>query len=262
MLFHPEGCAVTVPGRRWLSVMGTKVCRKWGLKVVRSQERGDELSRLNVDSGIPPGTSCPLWQCCCAWRMLCDKVALGKQGDDKFALPSIAYCCTWVPGTPSALQGWLALSLKHEIPQRWRSKCWLSSKLTGPTGKGERYEIVSAEMSLAPWVLGVQLDGWVIPDEHADNSKDYWKLYGLVFHLFILIHFSLHWNVNTQQADGRKAESTHQDEMLIFAWICPCMCWGGSGLYGQPLATVVLGGRSAMPHSACSVSLLCTFLGW
>lgn len=57
----------------------------------------------------------------------------------------------------------------------------------------------------------------MIPDEPADNSKDYWKPYGLVFCLLILMHFSLHCTVNTQLADDRKAESTHQDEMTIFA---------------------------------------------
>lgn len=150
---------------------------------------------------------------------------------------------------------------KCEIPQCWRNKCWLPSKLKGPTGKGERDEIVSAEVSLAPWGLSMQLDGWVIPDEPADNSKDYWKPYGLVFWLPILIQFSLHCTVNTQLADGRKAESTHQDEMIILAWMCPCMCWCGSGLYCQPLVRAVLGDCSAMPCGACSVFLLCPFLG-
>lgn len=48
VLFHAEGCTVTVPGRCWLSVRGTKASRKWGLKSVTSQERGWAL-QLNVD---------------------------------------------------------------------------------------------------------------------------------------------------------------------------------------------------------------------
>lgn len=33
--------------------------------------------------GTGPGTCCPLWQCYCAFQMLCGKVVLGKQGDDR-----------------------------------------------------------------------------------------------------------------------------------------------------------------------------------
>lgn len=95
--------------------------------------------------------------------------------------------------------------------------------------------------SLRSWCSAV-IDGWVIPDDPADNSEDYWKPYGLVFCLLILIHFNLHCTVNTPLADGRRAESTHQDDMNIFVLIHPCTCWGGSGLYCQPLARVVLGG--------------------
>lgn len=39
------------------------------------------------------------------------------------------------------------------------------------------------------------------------------------------------------------------------------MCWGGSGLYCQPLVRAVLGDCCAMPCGACSVFLLCPFLG-
>lgn len=60
-------------------------------------------------------------------------------------------------------------------------------------------------------------------------------------HLVILIHFSIHYTVNTLPADGRKKESALQDYMITFALICPCMSWNGSGLYYQPLLRVVLG---------------------
>lgn len=47
-------------------------------------------SPVECGSGTGPGTCCPLWQCHCAFQMLCGKVVLGKQGDDKPILSSIA----------------------------------------------------------------------------------------------------------------------------------------------------------------------------
>lgn len=58
VLFLPEGCTVTVPGRCWFSDMGTKACRKWGLKSVTSQERGWPL-QLNVDLAQDLGPAVP-----------------------------------------------------------------------------------------------------------------------------------------------------------------------------------------------------------
>lgn len=102
MLFHPDGCTVCHSAWLVLSVCyGAQSIQKMKSEGRKSQKVGDNFAHLDRDSGILPGTSCPLWQCCCICWMLCDKVVLWEQQNDMHALSSLH----------SAVCGWLVLLL-------------------------------------------------------------------------------------------------------------------------------------------------------
>lgn len=80
----------------------------------------------------------------------------------------------------------------------------------------------------------------MIPDEPAGNSKGGWKPYS---ELSLTNSNTFQYSLYSKYTASRwqKRESALQDDMITFAFICPCMSWSGSGLYCQLLLRVVLG---------------------
>jgi len=80
----------------------------------------------------------------------------------------------------------------------------------------------------------------MIPDEPAGNSKGGWKPYS---ELSLTNSNTFQYSLYSKYTASRwqKRESALQDDMITFAFICPCMSWSGSRLYCQWLLRVVLG---------------------